>query len=245
MPDLGVLFYTSILFIPLGVIRVWSLGGNLRKIVLLWFFLAPLPAVLSRDLISMVRGLNLILPFSILEGAGLYALTSYCLKIDKKRGLAFAILVIALIVVNFAIFLDRYFVHFPKEYSSGWLYGYRQAVNEINEKDTSNYQKVIFSDVYGQPYIYYLFYSKYPPQKFQSQVSLDQPTVDVGTVRKIDNLEFRHIFWPGDRGIKNGLFIGSLEELPDQDIKSFKEYKILRDINFLDGQHAFRIVESE
>jgi hypothetical protein len=66
----------------------------------------------------------------------------------------------------------------------------------------------------------------------------------VGSVKKIDNIEFRHIFWPGDRGMKNSLFIGTLEELPDQDVKPFAEYNLKGDIYFLDKQHAFRVVET-
>ena len=113
------------------------------------------------------------------------------------------------------------------------------------EKDLSKYDKIFITDTYGQPYIYYLFYSKYPPEKFQQQAVLEKENVDVGTVRKIDNIEFRHIYWPGDRGEEHSLFIGTLEELPDQDIKPFEEYKILGDINFPDRQPAFRVVESK
>ncbi|KKQ80011.1 MAG: hypothetical protein UT01_C0022G0013, partial [Candidatus Daviesbacteria bacterium GW2011_GWA1_38_7] len=65
----------------------------------------------------------------------------------------------------------------------------------------------------------------------------------IGTVRKIDNIEFRHINWPSDRGTKNSLFIGSEIELPSQDILPFPEFRLIKVVNFLDGLPALKMVE--
>ena len=251
VPDLGALYYFSVILIPLGIIYLIRLGSKESRVVLTWLILAPLPAVLSRDLISILRALNLVVPFAILEATGLWWLIgwlrgnrgnkgNWAVPAGRQGNLGVGFIII-IMFINFIIFIDRYFVHAPHEYSKYWLYGYREVVNEVvSLKDI--YHKVVISDTYGQPYIYYLFYSKYPPDKFQKQASLEQRTVDVGTVRNIDNIEFRHIFWPGDRGEKNTLFAGSLEELPDKDILPFKEFNLVKDINFLNGEEAFRIV---
>ncbi len=246
VPDLGVLYYFSAVLIPLGIICLFKLKNTGSQLVLLWLLIAPLPAVLSRDLITFLRAFNLTLPYSVLEGAGLYYLLT--LILSKKRSLFLPTLGIVgfVILVNLFVYLDRFYVHMPKQYSQGWLYGYREVFNDLKTRtDLNKYNKVVMTDKYGQPYIYYLFYTKYLPQNFQKQAKLDQPTVDVGTVRSIDNIEFRHVYWPKDRGETNSLFIGSLEELPDQDTKPFSEYKILNDYYFLDGQHAFRVLESK
>ncbi len=248
VPDLGILYYFSVVLIPLGFLFLLRNKNRYSWIIFYWLLIAPIPAVLSRDLINMVRALNLVIPFSILEGAGLVFLVSSVIKIKKIFFIPAIFMVVFLMVTNFAIFLDRYFVHAPVEYSEGWLYGYKQAVNFLNSenpKPTGDYNKIVISDTYGQPYIYYLFYSKYDPLKYQKQAHLEQNGPDVGTVRKIDNLEFRHIFWPGDRGTRNSLFIGPIEELPTQDIEPFKEFKILKQIDYLDNLPAFRIVESK
>src|SRR3989344_4401603 len=143
----------------------------------------------------------------------------------------------------FFIYLDRYFVHAPKEYSKYWMFGFKETITDL-VKIKDKYDKIVISDIYGQPYIYYLFYAQYSPKEFQKEAILDQPTVDVGTVRKIDNIEFRHIYWPADRYVKNVLYIGSLEELPDKDIIPFNEGKIIQDRNFLNGEPALRMVET-
>lgn len=244
VPDLGALYYFSMVLIPIGVIYFLRLGGNWgTKLLFAWFLLAPIPAVLSRDLISTLRALNLVLPLTILEAAGFWQILDYGKKLGGKRYYLLIIFSSLIIAVNFLIYLDRYFIHSPKEYSQYWLYGYKELYTNL--PDLKKYEYVKISDKYGQPYIYYLFYKKYPPADFQKQAILEQPTVDVGTVLKIDNIEFRHIYWPSDRGLKNSLFVGTPDELPDQDILPFKEFKTLGQINFLDGETAFRMVETK
>lgn len=242
VPDLGILYYFSVILIPLGLIFLLKIKDRASKLIFLWLILAPIPAVFSRDLISTLRALNMVIPVAILEAAGFLLLTAFLRKMFTKWSALLIGIVWGLMLFNVLVYLDRYFIHAPLEYSKYWLYGYKQVFNKL--PNTSLYNKVVISDAYGQPYIYYLFYIDFPSEKFQAQAKLDQPTVDVGTIRKIDNIEFRHIYWPKDRGEKNALFIGPKEELPDQDILPFPEYKLLNDINFLDGEHAFRIVET-
>lgn len=248
VPDLGVLYFFSVILISFGI---FYLGKNLFvgkqaihvKFIFLWLVLAPLPAVFSRDLISTMRALNMVVPWVILEASGLYYLILLAKKLPRLFFVVFLTLTFLLLTFNFLIYLDRYFIHAPKEYSRYWLYGYREVFQKWADK-FSNYDKVVVTDTYGQPYIYYLFYTKYIPTKFQKQAKLDQPDVDVGTVRQIDNIEFRHIYWPVDRGLKNTLFIGPEEELPEKDILPFKEYKVLTEIKFLDNENAFKVVET-
>ena len=243
--DMGVYPYYSLVLFVLGIYFLTTLKQKGVGVIVLYFIIAPLPGVLSRDLINMVRALNLLVPFTILEGAGLYllALTLYRSLIGRL------VLVgsLAVMIGIYGMYLDSYFVHTPAQYSQGYLYGYKEALQLADISNTDkwrSYDKVVMTDTYGQPYIYYLFYSQYDPAKYQQQAQLEQNSVDVGSVKKIDNIDFRHIYWPGDRGMKNSLFIGTLEELPDQDVKPFAEYNLKGDIHFLDNQHAFRVVET-
>ena len=240
VPDLGALYYFSVVLVPLGLVYFIKLKSRESLLILLCLCFSPIPAVLSRDLISTLRALNMVVPVVILEAAGLYHLVQV-LKHKSKFYLIILFALVVIMVFNFFIYLDRYFIHAPIEYSKYWLYGYSQVIKVL--ESNNQYKNIVFTDTYGQPYIYYLFYTKYPPEKFQKQASLDQSTVDVGTVRKIDNIEFRHVYWPGDRGKKGTLFIGSLEELPDQDVLPFPEYRVVADINFKNNLSAFRVVE--
>ncbi len=242
VPDLGIIRLYGLIFIPPGLYLLWRKRENERKILIFWLFTASIPAVLSRDLISSVRALNLVFPFVLIQGFGFYYLAKKLSKAIKVKTVFSYGFLIFLVCINLVRYLDYYFVHMPKENSEGWLYGYKQVISKL--PNLSSYSKVIFSDTYGQPYIYYLFYTKYPPKKFQTQVVLEQKTVDVGTVRQIDNIEFRPIYWPNDRGLKNTLFIGNESDLPEQDLVTEKKSKKIGEINFLNGKNAFKIVEN-
>lgn len=242
VPDLGILNYYGLIFIPFGFYLLVKKRDSNKNIILYWLFTATIPAVLSRDLISMVRALNLMFPFAVLEGLGLYFLVKKMAEILKLNKPLVASALVCLVFINLYLYLDYYFVHAPYENSAGWLYGYKQVISQV--PDFSKYNRVIFSDTYGQPYIYYLFYTKYSPEKFQSQAVLEQNTVDVGTIRKIDNIEFRPIYWPVDRGMKNTLFIGDEFDLPESDLLIEKKTKKLYQVNFINGATAFKVVEN-
>lgn len=245
VPDLGVLYFVSIVLLPLGIIYLLKGKGDGKKIIFLWLLIATIPAVLSRDLISTLRALNFAFPLSILEGAGIYQVYKTLRSYKKSIASPIAAVLVLIFLLNILFYMDRYFVHMPKEYSQDWLYGYKQSVQILSEQMAKKqYDHIVITDKYGQPYIYYLFYTKYPPAVFQKQAILDQQTVDVGTVRKIDNLEFRPIYYPHDRFVKNSLYIGLLDELPEKDILPYNEARILKDIDFLDNTGAFRIVQT-
>lgn len=242
VPGLGVLNYYALFFIPFGIYLLWRKRERNRWVIIYWLFIASIPAVLSRDLISMVRALNLMFPFAILEAFGFIFLvqkSASLLHISRKITAGFFLL---LVTANFIYYLDFYFIHMPKEYSLDWMYGYKEIINQL--PDTSKYNKVIFTDKYGQPYIYYLFYKQYPPEKYQPQANLEQTSVDVGTVRKIDNFEFRPIDWTVDRGLENTLLIGTSFEIPRQDVETEKKSKRLYRAVALNNMTALKIIEN-
>lgn len=245
VPDLGVLYYFSIFFIPIGIF--FFLRQKIGLLIFLWFLIAPIPAVLSRDLISTVRALNIVIPLSIFEAGGALMILKWIFSLKRIWRFTLLGLLLFAIIFNLLIYLDRYFIHIPKEYSDDWMYGYKRLFSNkdlFNKTNLSKYDKVIVTDSFGQPYIFYLLYTKYPPLDFQRQAVLDQPTWDVGSVRNIDNIEFRHINWPTDRGLRKTLFIGTEIELPAQDILPFAEYKVLNEVKLLNGKTSLRVVES-
>jgi hypothetical protein len=107
--------------------------------------------------------------------------------------------------------------------------------------------KVIVSSKYGQPYVFYLFYSQYDPLAYQRQAKLKESEVgDVGEVEKLDNIEFRKVYWPADRGIKNSLFVDDEFGLPIGDVLGHEdEFIILEEIKYPNEKVAFRIVETK
>jgi hypothetical protein len=212
---------------------------------LFWLVVTPIPAAITRDLIAPIRAANLIFPLVILSAIGTNFLLDKIKNIAKWQYLPLIGLII-LILWNFIYFLDAYFVHYQKIASKNWLYGHKQAVNKISQK-YDQIDQVVFTTAYNEPYIFTLFYTKYPPQNYQPQAKLElvRGSLDVGEVPGYDKFQFRSIYWPHDRDAKNTLFIGTSEELPQKDLeRDLRLGKVtsVEEIKFLDNDTAFKIV---
>jgi len=243
VPNTGVLNHLTILFLPLGA--YFLVNKKIEKQAFLWYWLiiSPLPAALTRDVVQATRSYFLVFPMAVITAFGIY----FAFQLVKRLPFVFKWGTIFLFGFGwfffFFLYLDQFFVHAPIADSAEWLYGYREAVEFIKDK-TNDYDQVIFTQRYGQPYIYYLFYTAYDPSKYQPQAKLiGDPKGDVGRIERIDNIEFRDIYWPEDRDTKNTLFIGGPYEIPLQDITE-EESRVLKEINYLNGELAFRIVET-
>jgi hypothetical protein len=70
-----------------------------------------------------------------------------------------------------------------------FLYGNKEVAQFVINNQ-QNYDRIYYSDFYGQPYIFYLFYSQYSPKKYQAKNHLSLSGPDIGHVEKIDNILF-------------------------------------------------------
>jgi len=242
-PYMGMLYYIDILFLILG--SVYLIRNKIKGSGFIWWWLiiSVLPSALTRDSIQAVRSLNMILPLSILIGLGLYEICSW---LRQRKRLLFVLIggfLLVFYLYCFIYYLDMYYVHYPLKSSEYWQYGHKEVIEEVY-KNKDKYSKIVFTQKYGQPYIFWLFYSQYDPSLYQKQALLtENPYGDVGKIERFDNIEFRDIYWPNDRSLKNSLFVGTEEELPLRDI-SPNQARILNEIIFKNGKIAFRLVET-
>jgi 4-amino-4-deoxy-L-arabinose transferase-like glycosyltransferase len=241
-PYSGVLYLFDFLLMVTGGYFLIRLNTHQSKFIWFWLLVAPIPAVLTRDSIQGVRSLNMVLPLMILIGCGFYQMFLWLSKQKKIFCLSYSLILAIFYLFSVAYFLDQYFYHYPLQSSKDWQYGYKQAVQRVYPlKD--NYQKIIFTSEYGQPYIYWLFYGQYPPAAYQAKAQLTESlSGDVGKVEKLDNLEFRSISFDGDKNLSKSLLIGTELEIPLGKI-DYSKQKVLEEIKFLNGKIAFRIVE--
>lgn len=242
----GVLYYADLIFLVFGLAILFrKKRESIENFFLFWLVVAPVPAALTRDSISSVRSFSMVIPFVFIVAVGINGTIFLISKMKTlvKRGI-FAL--IALIyILCFLRFLELYFVHDPMYSSESRLYGYRQVISFIKPL-VEGRDKIIFTSKYGQPYIFYLFYTKYDPKKYQAQSKLTESmNGDVGAVEKIDNIEFRKIYFPDDRSIKNSLFIGDEFDLSLSDIVGQEGISFLKQVNFFNNNTAFRIVETK
>jgi len=224
------LLLADLVFLPFGIfylIKNWKVKES--KFIFLWLLLAPLPAALSRDQVHAVRAYNMVIPFVVISALGV-------VTIAKRLRVTGCALVIFLIAGSLIYYLDSYFVHQPKHNSQYWEYGYKQAV-EVAVANKDRYTKVHFRQSFAQPYIYYLFFTKYPPADYQKQAHLIESEYgDVGRVEQIDNIYFLPIDWTLNRGDSGTLFVADPVRIPPQDSNSEIEFEIVSEVKYLDGK---------
>lgn len=242
----GVLYYLDAVFLVLGLaILARKKRSPLENLMILWFLIAPLFSALTRDNISSVRSFTMVIPLVFIIAEGLVAFINFSKKFLPIIRYSLFIILAVVYFFFFVRFLDLYFIHDPKFNSEDRLYGYRQVIKYllplVSQKD-----KVIFTTTYGQPYIYWLFYSKYDPATYQKKVVFkENPYGDVGEVERIDNLEFRKVYFPADRSIPNAFLVDDEFGLPTRDITSDEErFRLIKEITFLNDKVAFRVVET-
>jgi 4-amino-4-deoxy-L-arabinose transferase-like glycosyltransferase len=230
-PNSGMLLLSDIVILIFGFVLIFKDKIDKGKLfILLWLILSPLPAVLSRDQVHAIRAFNMAIPLVVILGMG-YS------KISKWY---FGVTLLALIY-----FIDSYFIHLPKHSSNLWEYGYKQIVETVTPIQT-NYETVKVQRSFSQPYIYFLFYQKYDPAKYQASSNWihSESVVDVGYVTKLDNIEFAPIDWSLNRGDKGTLFVADPIRIPPEDSRDGDQFKVISEIKYLNGRDtAFRIIE--
>lgn len=206
IPSLGVLNPLEIIWLALGIVFLIKNGIDKKaKLILGLLLISPIPASLTLAEFSTVRALFMTIPLSIISGMGIF----FCLKNLKYLFIP----VMGLYAIIAVYVYDVYFFHSQTVFAKEFNYGYKQAVQIIKDNPT---KKVVFTDVLGQPYIYYVFYTAYDPSLYQKNIDFISGGFDVGRVGHVGNVEF-HQFSIDDINIaKDVLFIGSIGNIPDQ-----------------------------
>lgn len=171
----GVLLLPSLLLLPLGLLKTKK--DKLDLFFLFWLLVAPVPSCLSRDSISAVRSASMVIPLTYFTAKGIMFVSKFLLP------------VLFTFLIFYLIFLDFYFNHNLKTNPDQYLFGYHQAIDFVI-KTKSLYKTIYMTDSYNQPYIFYLFYSAYPPQTYQASANLTTNSYDTGYVGQIDNIKF-------------------------------------------------------
>lgn len=224
-PFYGYLHYPEILTLIIGLYYLLRSKNPASKILLVWLLLAPLPAAFSRDLVSGVRSLPMVIPLVIISGIGLSKIPRY----------------IFLFIFFVIYFLDLYFVHSPFYFSQYWLTPYKHAIELVNN-NISSFNRVVFTNTLGQPYIFVLFYNQVDPGIFWTRSQrIDNPVGDVGEVNNFDKYAFMRVDWPARRGDTSTIFVGNQYELPEQDMNPPNLVR-LGEIEYPNGLPGLRIV---
>lgn len=218
VPEMGQMYLFDIIFILAGLVAI-AKKFEAWKAVLLWLIVAPVAAALTFQSPHALRAQNMVIPLVIISGYGLISLSFYLHKVILNKKLLGLLFVIFTLVIswNFSRYLFVYWQYMPKKYPFSSQYGVKELVEYV-ESEGEKYEKIIVTDRYDQPYILFLFYSKYSPERFQMDHELSvADEYGFSTVRKFDKFEFRSIDFENEKQDNpNSLIIGTDAEIPDE-----------------------------
>ena len=205
-----------------------------RKIFLLWFLLAIIPASLAIGGMNANRALTLLPLTAIISAIGAKIL------LTSKNWIKY--LLGALLVLNFLMFLHFYFIKLPKTPPANLRYGYQEVFKKVLEVE-SKYDNVVFSKAFTEPHIFVAFYGKMNPKGFQA-ASQDWLRYEKAGRQYIDQLEswnlgkylFEDIYW----GRKDSLRKNTLVVAEPKDFTS--EVESILDVKDPKGVVLFRLV---
>lgn len=209
--------------------------------------IAPIPAMFTWNWFQPGRTMLLFALYSVLVGFGVYSSLNYIKALISRFKPKLQFLSYSLIPVIFLVgFLSSIYVYesnlvyLPYRDFGNYQPGFRETVPFV-AAIASNYDQVIYDTPQAQPYIFYLFYSHYPPEVYQRQIDLNK----IGFPRKysdFDNITFRRIYFPKDRLKHRLLLVGDQFSLPLSDVENASNAKVLQEVKDNSGNIMTRVV---
>lgn len=161
-----------------------------RFVLFFILFLSPLSASLSWATSSLTRSLFLLIPISIVAAYGIVNIFA-----SQKKPVHLAILCLGIVSLFCFYSLaqwDLYIFHYPRRLTTinSWQSGYKELI-QYTQKEYGNTDTFYMTKDLGMPYIFLLFYTQYPPEKYQKQAELTAPDeYGFGQVERFDKYVF-------------------------------------------------------
>lgn len=165
IPKMGILYLVDGVFIILGLIFLFLNYPQGKELLLVWLIISIIPASLTFMTPSSNRTFNMVFPLLLLVTIGML---SFINNISVKYKFPMSFMITIFYLGSFYFFLQNYLLTLPEDHSDWWNYGWKQVVATVSSLE-KNYKEVVVSDQFGMPYIYFLFYNRYPPDKYQTE----------------------------------------------------------------------------
>lgn len=151
--------------------------------------------------------------FSIAVSGGIHLIWQYTGKIFQQA--VFTIFAVVY-VLSMMVYLDTYYVHFPKYEAPHWGYAYKKLAPLLFSEQYRSY-RVVMSHPEKSPYSYLLFYSGYDPKTYQKEATRYPISRDGFTdVSGFGRFSFRAIDWKNDLSSPKTLIVTEPAEMPEE-----------------------------
>lgn len=225
--DVGQLYLWNLPFLIIGALYLFRRKEGYWWIVPAWLLIGIVPAATARETPHALRILTTLPTWQIVTAYGALGFLGWLGNLGVRRIFKSLVCVFGflLLVFNLIYYLHGYYVHYPIEYSGEWQYGYKEAINYINDVE-SQYNKIVFTKALGRPYIYVLFHTRANPNLFRQSASVERETFGFVHVNGFG----KYVFTKDLSSIKSDgqktLYIDVPDKVPEQ-AKKLVEFNLL------------------
>lgn len=182
--SIGQLYYFDLPMLLAGVYFLFSKKQKYRFLIIGWLLISPLGQATARETPHALRMVHILPTYQLISAYGLYQLMAL---VKFKKVITIALIV--LISASLFYYLHMYYFHYLQQYSGEWQFGYKEAIKAI-APIYNDYDRVIVTGDLGRPYIYFLFYLKYDPTKYQNNSKVTRNNLFFYNVEGFDKFLF-------------------------------------------------------
>lgn len=229
-----------------GLLLIVGLIGLLLKrsresfIILLWAFLAPIPASSTPGANGWghaARALFTMGSWHLVSAYGLFTLV----RLFRFRVLQVLIIVLVIGAIGYQLYgyMNYYFNEYNKEYAIEWQYGFKEIGQYI--KDHPEYHTVFVTDVRSQPYAFIAFHMQTPLPEFLEAISYNTShTRPSNLVARFDKYIFAYWDPIESMPFPNVLYVVSPSHYDG--LRYRQEFVVQKVVKYPNGNDAFFIV---
>jgi len=228
IPGFNVLGMIEGLLVVVGMAVIIKKSKEIKyRRIIYWFVAGIAPAVVTWNWFHTLRMSNSLPIIELAVVIGIEALLSRLNKkfyLIGKLGLILLMMVTSIYVFNNEVGYSVYETH--GEFQPG---GYREGV-PIVDSIVDDYDKVIVDTSHANPYIFFLFYSKYNPVEFQNKNNVSEVVgTDDSMGYNFGKYEFRKIDWGKDQKLKKTI-LWMKPDIERQQVEAVEGAKMIKSI---------------
>jgi 4-amino-4-deoxy-L-arabinose transferase-like glycosyltransferase len=236
--DMGQMYLWDLPFFITGIIFLFRKRNKNWLFIPVWLLVGIIPAAFARETPHALRIEGSLPTFQIITAFGFLTFVTYInnlkTKISKLKKIIIVVTIFVLLA-NVFYYLRGYYLFYPKEESGEWQYGYKETVNYLGVID-EDYDTVYFTNHWGRPYIYVLFYDRYDPIRFRKDAQVSRDQFGFVHVEKLGKYVFTDNFPEDSKNDKKELYVSIPKVVP-------QNAKVLNSINLLNNKPVFSIFE--
>ncbi|MEK9171509.1 MAG: phospholipid carrier-dependent glycosyltransferase [Patescibacteria group bacterium] len=242
IPDMGQLYLVELPFFIIGLI---SLIGPMRLIatkeklvIIFWFLMAAIPSGMARETPHALRSASTLPVPQIIAALGFITAVIKVQEGTKKyKKVQESLLLTAYCLLFFSFFHFQfvYWRYYPNEWAGEWLTSYKNLVTYLQETG-GPYRTIYVTPDLGRPYVYFLFYNKYDPQKYIQEAKAGGRTGDVFGFFNVNYFDKYKFYVPDPATILSDELAVTRADNPPSG------FELLKTINDTNGYPQFNII---